>query len=347
MDDSGVNIKKVKTYSDYQNWATAYGILTGVHFDLIYDCNLNCIHCYVNKDKKGKLLNIDEIKNIIDDLAKFKVVDLQFSGGEIFLRKDIFEILDHAAKKRFALKLKTNGTLITTSIAKRLSKNKFVRRVDITLLGGQAKTHDAITQTPGSYRKTLEGIKILVHYLPRDKIKVAFVSLKENYKEASIAKKIVEKHKIEFQGGLPKITCSWQRARTNPALHRLSVKEKYNYMKSLHKPSDIPVKDTNPSYYTCSVGLNTIYIDPFGYTHPCIDLPSINWGYLPKMGIRNIWENRKLKGFRIKDFSKCAKCSLLRYCNICPGSNYLENKSFYKPSKETCSLASALKMFLK
>ena len=345
MDDSEINIRKVKTYSDYRYWTTARGILTGVHFDLTYDCNVRCIHCYVNKEKSDKLLTTDEIKSIIDDLAKFKVVDLQFSGGEIFLRKDILEILDYAAKKRFVLRLKTNGTLITPSIAKRLSKNKFIRRIDISLLGGKAKTHDAITQVPGSYRKTLEGIKNLRHYLPRNKINIAFVPLKENYKEVLIAKRMIKKYDVEFQGGSLSITCSWVGAGTNPALHRLSAEEKYNYIKSMYKPSDFSMKNKNPSHYTCSVGQNSICIDPFGYTHPCVDFISINWGYLPKMGIKNIWENRKLKGFKIKYFSKCVKCSLLRYCHLCPALNLLENKSLFKPSKESCSLGRAVKMF--
>jgi len=343
-----MNISKtfrIKTYNDYEIWSNASGLLTHAQFDLIYTCNLNCLHCYLNRNKRGRLLRTNEIKNIIDDLARFDLFCLGFSGGEIFLREDIIEILDYAASKRLKINLKTNGTLITPFIAKRLSENPFIARIDITLLGLKAKIHDSITGCPGSFQKTLNGINLLRSHLPKEKIQIVFVALKENYKEYDAILEFTRKYGLSF-GFIPSlITDSCEGAMSFPRLHRLSAKEERSFYKRFDVASDFKPAKPNVEAYVCAIGRSTIYIDPFGYTHPCVILASINWGYLPKMGIKKIWESRTPKGLKLKKFPECVDCALFPYCQVCPGRNYLENKSLFKPSKESCKQALVLKSF--
>ena len=40
------------------------------------------------------------------------VLAILFTGGEVFVRDDIFEILEYAYEKRFAVDIFTNGTLL-------------------------------------------------------------------------------------------------------------------------------------------------------------------------------------------------------------------------------------------
>jgi len=48
-------------------------------------CNLRCLHCYVNAGEKlENELSLEEIKSIIDQLAKLKVFSIFFTGGEPF-----------------------------------------------------------------------------------------------------------------------------------------------------------------------------------------------------------------------------------------------------------------------
>jgi len=47
---------------------------------------------------------------------------LNLSGGEIFMRPDLFEIIEHARKLQFSVKLKTNGVMIRKAKAERLAK---------------------------------------------------------------------------------------------------------------------------------------------------------------------------------------------------------------------------------
>ena len=87
-------------------------------------CNLNCIHCYSKSTSQyyeGEL-STDEGKQLIDDLAEFKVPSILFSGGEPLIRKDIFELIEYATSKGLRAVLSTNGTLINQKVAGRLKR---------------------------------------------------------------------------------------------------------------------------------------------------------------------------------------------------------------------------------
>src|SRR5207344_1613779 len=75
--------------------AVRLGIPLGVQLDLTYRCNERCVHCYLDHDDHGELTSA-EITSLLDQLAGAGVFFLTISGGEIFLRPDLFDILAHA-----------------------------------------------------------------------------------------------------------------------------------------------------------------------------------------------------------------------------------------------------------
>ena len=91
--------------------AVRHGIPLGVQLDLTYRCNERCVHCYLDHDDHGEL-SLAEILGLLDQLADAGVFFLTISGGEIFLRPDLFDILAHARRLLFAVKIKTNAILI-------------------------------------------------------------------------------------------------------------------------------------------------------------------------------------------------------------------------------------------
>lgn len=72
-------------------------------FHITDACDKNCIYCYFdNKIKKIEedLLSSEEVFDIIDKLYQVGVYSITFTGGEPFLRKDIFEIINYASSKK-------------------------------------------------------------------------------------------------------------------------------------------------------------------------------------------------------------------------------------------------------
>src|SRR5436190_10347045 len=89
-----------------------------VHIDLTMRCNERCIHCYRVIERRPELTT-DELKALLDDVARAGTLYLTFSGGEVFLRKDLFELIEHARRLRFDVRLKSNALLITPEKAAR------------------------------------------------------------------------------------------------------------------------------------------------------------------------------------------------------------------------------------
>ena len=75
--------------------ALKLSIPLSVQLDLTYRCNERCVHCYLDHDDHGEMTTA-EIKELLDQMAEAGVFYLTISGGEILMRRDFFEILEHA-----------------------------------------------------------------------------------------------------------------------------------------------------------------------------------------------------------------------------------------------------------
>src|SRR5262249_49386374 len=127
------------------------------HMDLTYRCNERCVHCYLDHDDRGEM-STAEVTSLLDQMAEAGAFFLTLSGGEPLMRKDFFEIVEHARRRMFNVKLKTNGLLIDEAKAIRL-RELGVETVQISVYSHRSEIHDAITKIPGSLGRTIEAIR--------------------------------------------------------------------------------------------------------------------------------------------------------------------------------------------
>ncbi|MEJ2717192.1 MAG: 12,18-didecarboxysiroheme deacetylase [Deltaproteobacteria bacterium] len=122
-------------------------------------CNLKCVHCYSRSEDRNYRgeLSLEEGKSLIDDLAEFGSPVILFSGGEPLVRPDILDLIRYAADRGRRAVVSTNGTLITESIAARLSEIG-VSYVGISLDGLEA-VHDAFRGVSGTFARVMRAIK--------------------------------------------------------------------------------------------------------------------------------------------------------------------------------------------
>ena len=92
-------------------WAFKNHIPLSGHFELTSQCNLRCKHCYTMFTKEDKL-STKNVFDIIDQMEAVGTLGLVLTGGEIFARKDIVDILRYLYEKKFVLRLNTNGLFI-------------------------------------------------------------------------------------------------------------------------------------------------------------------------------------------------------------------------------------------
>lgn len=137
-------------------------------------CNAHCPFCFYLKSddalQEREELSLEEIQRISGSMGK--LLWLAFSGGEIFLRKDLPQIsmAFYRNNKPAIMLFPTNGMLpevirsgIETILAE-CRKSVIVVKLSID---GLHKSHDDIRNTPGSFERTMNTYRLLQGLLDR------------------------------------------------------------------------------------------------------------------------------------------------------------------------------------
>jgi len=154
-----------------------------VFWNTTNECNLSCIHCYLNagpSNRRKNELSLKEAKEFLDDLSNMHIPLLMFTGGEPLVRKDFWELASYASSKGLKTAISTNGTLITKNVAKKIKDNG-VEYAGVSLDGADEKTHDNFRNQLGSFRTAVQGLKNCVE--TGLKCGVRITATKYNYRE--------------------------------------------------------------------------------------------------------------------------------------------------------------------
>src|SRR5471032_623513 len=127
----------------------------GIVYEATMRCNLECEFCYV-----GNLLNIEgewRQELTLDTLRRAFPAspDLQisFTGGEIFMRKDMLDVMEVFREKEYVCGyLTTNGTIITEERADalaELARQGFLKHISVSI-DGPGELHDSARGVKGT-----------------------------------------------------------------------------------------------------------------------------------------------------------------------------------------------------
>jgi radical SAM protein with 4Fe4S-binding SPASM domain len=306
---------------------------------LTYRCNLNCIHCFESKDPEEELTFL-EIKAILQQLKEQGCVKLGLTGGELFLREDILEIIAFAKKACFDIILLTNGTLLTKEIVRQLSKFKPLR-IQVSLYGSTKKTHESITGIDDSFERTFDSIQLLKFY--NFKFRIATIIMKQNCHETKDLIAIAKKMKCELT--LDHVLTPRYSRSKKPLAYRITdnqVKESVAKLKSAGRilaKSDLEVQYEDYSFLPLG-GRTACYISAQGEVFPecCLRIVA---GSIRKEPFKKIWQDsrvfKNLRKLTREDFS-CFSCEHHRYCSWGPGLSWLEHGDFKTAPLEICRL---------
>lgn len=86
-------------------------------------CNSQCKYCDMWKNKAETEPNTEEWKRIIDELVNLGVVTLTFSGGEPFIREDLFELASYAKSQGLITMIVTNLSLFKESHIEKIAES--------------------------------------------------------------------------------------------------------------------------------------------------------------------------------------------------------------------------------
>lgn len=89
--------------------------LKSIQIEITSLCNERCLHCYIPGENKvhGRMMSTENVIKLIDQFAEMQGLRITFSGGEPFLHKDIFKILQHSRKKDLMIFIQSNISTIS------------------------------------------------------------------------------------------------------------------------------------------------------------------------------------------------------------------------------------------
>ncbi len=138
----------------------------GVVYEATMRCNLTCEFCYV-----GTLLNIEgewrqemPIEMLTRAFPEHQGLQVSLTGGEIFMRKDILDVMDVFQGKGYVCGyLTTNGTIITPERAQALAdlaSRGFIKHISVSI-DGPGELHDKARGVKGTFERTAAGLRHL------------------------------------------------------------------------------------------------------------------------------------------------------------------------------------------
>lgn len=326
-------------------------------------CNLKCIHCYIDaKVKKDREeLSTKAARAMIDDLAEFKAPVLLFSGGEPFMRPDLFELGKYAFSKGLRTVISTNGTMITKETAKKIKETGF-SYVGISL-DGLEETNDKFRKQTGAFQKTLQGFRNCIFSGVRAGLR--FTINKHNFKDIPGIFDLIEKEGIQracfyhlvYAGrgsSMIKDDLTHEQARgamdiifertiqlvsTNPDTEILTVDNHadgpYLYLRLKKEKKDkqaeevlklLEINGGNKS------GIGIADVDNLGFVHADQFWRHYSFGNVKARKFSEIWMDesdellRNLRGRLALLKGKCGRC---RFKNICAGNFRVRAEAFH------------------
>ena len=328
----------MRQLAEYRENLKKKPLLKNLFLELTLRCNEHCLHCGSScGDVKSEELTLEQYKAFLDEVKEdfgTKGFMLCITGGEPLLRKDYFDIMGYAKMLGFKWGMTSNGTLITPEIAEKLYEAG-MSTISVSIDGLEA-THDAFRQTPGGYKKAMEGIQNLIDVDKFKTIQVTTVVTHQNIGELDALYEIFDKMDID----------SWRviniepmgRAKLHPEL--ILTREDYQYLMKFIRDKRMagePVEygcshylgmdyehEIRDWYFICSAGLYVASITASGDIIACLDIerrPELVQGNILKDRFKDVWENR-FGEFRIDLSDRCDKCQDCSEKDRCHGDSY-------------------------
>ena len=299
--------------------------------ELTYRCNLSCSMCSIMNEiatrggpKKDVELDKNEVLSVMQQLPHGS--NITFTGGEVFLKRGIDEILEKTAI-RHRITIASNGVLLE-------KYSDLLVEYDVQAIGisldGPPKVHDYIRNQKGVFQHLQAGLQALTEVKKKansrfPKININSVILRENF--ATLPEIVFEVKRIglnscTFQIFDPSISRSGVALQDHidydqnplnkvenidPFLLKQSLQkvveqgQRHHVKVSFSPPLSIDEivlyyqKKFNFTKWRCHLPWNTLRISPYGDVYPCLNYFV---GNVRKNKLSELWNNDRYVQFR-------------------------------------------------
>jgi len=337
-------------------------------------CNLHCLYCfYADEMQSRKDLPKEEWIEFFKELGSLPTQSLTLSGGEVFTRRDLWELIDSIIEKRLRYSILTNGMLVTEKTLAAFAQGKRRKRlnsIQVSIDGSCPEVHDK-SRGKGSFKLAIRGLRLL--------------------KEASFpvtSRVTINRHNVDDLENIARLLLDDVGLRSfstndaipmgagcdNQAEITLTPRQKLQAMKVISMLADrydrritanagplanwrgyhemeasmLQGKKTQTQRMgfltACGCVFASLSVHHDGMIAPCNMLADLNLGRVNREDLSRIWKNhptlKALKERRTIPMSQvegCEDCRWNPYCNgSCPGLAYFMTGDFNKANPHDC-----------
>ncbi len=327
------------SYAAVRALASSRCIPLTVHLELTYRCNARCIHCFQDRDAAPQELSASEWKAVLDGARALGALTLNLSGGEAMLSPHFWEVAEHARRRGMALRVLTNGILLTRESVARLAALR-PHAVHVSIFSMQAEKHDAVTRVPDSWARALRGTL----RLRRAAVEVVIatpllgVSGEDRAGVRAFAERIGASIVVDpmivpsSAGGSGPTRCRGDD-------HLLASHFAQEATARSARPQREPVA---PDRAPCGLARSFAVVSPAGELLPCT-IMNVSAGNVRETPLDILWREspllRRLRARRFGDLKVCGTCPRSGYCGRCSAVALLEDGDLDGPSTFSCHIA--------
>ena len=316
----GKYIDFVKNHTRFQIWNyLKYRVIlsnsTYLRYDPIYllmvttaNCNNNCNFCpqhassIPKKDFKFNDMTIDIFRKVLDRFKGALFVNL--SGGEPFLNKNIFKMIEYAHLMKMKVSASTNGFILKEKINQIINSN--LSSLNISLNAENPIEYERMNGVPKTnFYTVLNNITELTNKRRKRnsqmKLSISFVCTKDNYKKIPIMINLAEEldlDEILFHNLIPFNLTGFSKEKS---LYEddLEVLEMIKSIESTKIVVSIPrLYRTMNIKRLCKAPFNTLPVTGEGYVSVCCQIISSQLNQGNVLQNEDVWNNTHFQHMR-------------------------------------------------
>ena len=271
-------------------------------WELTLKCNLSCSHCgSVAGSARSNELSTEEALSLCEQLADLNCEYVALMGGELFLRKDWYEVATCIKDLGMHLSIVSNGFVLDKHIKELKELKPAVVGISID---GLRKTHDSIRGLNGSYNKAINAINLL----RRSKIQTTVITTisKLNFDDLTGLKELFHNKGINWQlqiatpfGNFKKEYVLTYEEFYAVGLFIASLRSKYRFenmpVVGAHCMGYHSKNIPNFSWSGCTAGRSTMGITSNGGIVGCLAMGNERFfeGNVREQSLRSIWNDKR------------------------------------------------------